>query len=160
MHNEQQVTPHIYWVGGNDFNSPRFENLIPLKSGVTYNSYFIDDEKTAVIDTTDTVIRDLFIGNVSHLLHGRKLDYIVVNHRSLEETQLVHAKIDDELFVGCNVSFRHGYLEVLSKHLECLRRSHDLCFWVCHGKRQKGPAVIGFHMVDHDGSLAGSHLHV
>lgn len=63
MHNEQQVTPHIYWVGGNDFNSPRFENLIPLKSGVTYNSYFIDDEKTAVIDTTDTVIRDLFIGN-------------------------------------------------------------------------------------------------
>lgn len=80
MHNEQQVTPHIYWVGGNDFNSPRFENLIPLKSGVTYNSYFIDDEKTAVIDTTDTVIRDLFIGNVSHLLHGRKLDYIVVNH--------------------------------------------------------------------------------
>lgn len=47
MHNEQQVTPHIYWVGGNDFNSPRFENLIPLKSGVTYNSYFIDDEKTA-----------------------------------------------------------------------------------------------------------------
>lgn len=80
MHNEQQVTPHIYWVGGNDFNSPRFENLIPLKSGVTYNSYFIDDEKTAVIDTTDTVSRDLFIGNVSHLLHGRKLDYIVVNH--------------------------------------------------------------------------------
>ena len=80
MHNEQQVTPHIYWVGGNDFNSPRFENLIPLKSGVTYNSYFIDDEKTAVIDTTDTVIRDLFIGNVSHLLNGRKLDYIVVNH--------------------------------------------------------------------------------
>lgn len=80
MHNEQQVTPHIYWVGGNDFNSPRFENLIPLKSGVTYNSYFIDDEKTAVIDTTDTIIRDLFIGNVSHLLHGRKLDYIVVNH--------------------------------------------------------------------------------
>ena len=80
MHNEQQVTPHIYWVGGNDFNSPRFENLIPLKSGVTYNSYFIDDEKTAVIDTTDSVIRDLFIGNVSHLLHGRKLDYIVVNH--------------------------------------------------------------------------------
>ena len=62
----------------------------------------------------------------------------------------MHAKIDDELFVGCNVSFRHGYLEVLSKHLECLRRSHDLCFWVCHGKRQKGPAVIGFHMVDHD----------
>lgn len=80
MHNEQQVTPHIYWVGGNDFNPPRFENLIPLKSGVTYNSYFIDDEKTAVIETTDTVIRDLFIGNVSHLLHGRKLDYIVVNH--------------------------------------------------------------------------------
>ena len=80
MHNEQQVTSRIYWIGGNDFVSSRFENLIPISRGVSYNSYFIDDEKTAVIDTVDSVIRDGFMDNVSHLLHGRELDYIVINH--------------------------------------------------------------------------------
>ena len=80
MHNEQQVTKDIYWIGGNDFISSRFEDLIPISQGVSYNSYFIDDEKTAVIDSVDSVIRDLFMENVSHLLHGRPLDYIVINH--------------------------------------------------------------------------------
>lgn len=80
MHNEQQITDHIYWIGGNDFVSSRFENLIPISRGVSYNSYFIDDEKTAVIDTVDSVIRDVFMDNVAHLLHGRKLDYIIINH--------------------------------------------------------------------------------
>lgn len=80
MHNEQKVTGHIYWIGGNDFITPRFENFIPLTNGISYNSYFIDDEKTAVIDAADSMIRDLFMDNVKHLLHGRDLDYIVVNH--------------------------------------------------------------------------------
>lgn len=80
MHNEQQITDHIFWIGGNDFISSRFEGLIPISRGVSYNSYFIDDEKTAVIDTVDSVIRDVFMDNVAHLLHGRKLDYIIINH--------------------------------------------------------------------------------
>lgn len=80
MHNEQKITDHIYWIGGNDFVSSRFENLIPISRGISYNSYFIDDEKTAVMDTVDSVIRDVFMDNVSHLLQGRKLDYIIINH--------------------------------------------------------------------------------
>lgn len=80
MHNEQKITDRIYWIGGNDFVSTRFENLIPISRGISYNSYFIDDEKTAVLDTVDSVIRDVFMDNVSHLLHGRQLDYIVINH--------------------------------------------------------------------------------
>ena len=80
MHNEQKLTNSIYWIGANDFVTPRFENYIPITQGVSYNSYFIDDEKTCVIDTVDQVARDLFMENVKVLLKGRHLDYIVVNH--------------------------------------------------------------------------------
>ena len=80
MHNEQNVTDHIYWIGGYDFVSTRFENLIPISRGISYNSYFIDDEKTAVLDTVDSVIRDDYMASVSHLLHGRQLGYIVIYH--------------------------------------------------------------------------------
>ena len=45
MHNEQKVTKSVYWIGSNDFITPRFDNYIPLERGISYNSYFIDDEK-------------------------------------------------------------------------------------------------------------------
>jgi len=80
MHNEQKVTDHIYWIGGNDFILTRFEGLIHISRGVSYNSYFIDDEKTAVLDAVDNSIRDIFMDDLKFLLKGRKLDYIIVNH--------------------------------------------------------------------------------
>ena len=80
MHNEQKVTKSVYWVGSNDFITPRFDNYIPLKRGISYNSYFIDDEKTCILDAVDNAARDLFLGNVKELLHDRPLDYIIVNH--------------------------------------------------------------------------------
>ncbi len=80
MHNEQKIRDSIYWIGGNDFITPRFDNYIPLNKGISYNTYFIDDEKTCVLDAIDNTVRDLFMENVRRLLHGRKLDYIIVNH--------------------------------------------------------------------------------
>ena len=76
MHNEQKVTDSIYWIGGNDFVTPRFENYIPITKGVSYNSYFIDDEKTCVLDAVDNAARDLFMDNIACLLKGRPLDYL------------------------------------------------------------------------------------
>lgn len=80
MHCAQKISDNIFWIGSNDWTTPRFENLFPIPHGVSYNSYFIDDEKTCVIDTVDKMIRDEFLNNVHHLLNGRQLDYIVINH--------------------------------------------------------------------------------
>lgn len=80
MHNVRQVTPDIFWVGGNDRRLERFENMFPVPNGVSYNSYVIIDEKTALIDTVDSSISELFLENVTHALAGRSLDYLVLNH--------------------------------------------------------------------------------
>ncbi len=45
MHCAQKMTHNIYWIGSNDWTTERFENLFPIPNGVSYNSYFIDDEK-------------------------------------------------------------------------------------------------------------------
>ena len=39
------MTHNIYWIGSNDWTTERFENLFPIPNGVSYNSFFIDDEK-------------------------------------------------------------------------------------------------------------------
>ena len=80
MHCVQEITPQIWWVGGSDRRLERFENMFPLPNGVAYNSYLIADEKTALLDTVDSAISGLYLENITHVLNGRTLDYLIVNH--------------------------------------------------------------------------------
>ena len=80
MHNEIRITSDMFYIGGNDRRLSLFEGVYAVPEGVTYNSYFIDGAKTVVLDTVDKAISDLFFENVTHLLAGRPLDYLIVNH--------------------------------------------------------------------------------
>lgn len=80
MYCVRNVTDKIIWIGGNDRRIALFENVYPIPTGVSYNAYFIDDEKTAVIDTVDHSVSGVFFENIAYALHGRKLDYLIVNH--------------------------------------------------------------------------------
>jgi flavorubredoxin len=80
LHSVQEVTSQIYWVGGNDRRLERFENMFPIPNGVAYNSYLITDEKTALMDTVDAAISTQFLENITHVLQGRPLDYLVIHH--------------------------------------------------------------------------------
>jgi flavorubredoxin len=80
MNSVKKITDKIYWIGGSDRRLQRFENIFPIPEGVSYNSYFIDDEKTAVFDTADVTIADQYIENLKQALGGRSLDYLVVLH--------------------------------------------------------------------------------
>lgn len=76
----RNITDSVHWVGGSDRRLALFENLFPIPRGVAYNSYLIMDEKTALMDTVDTSIGQQFLNNITHVLNGRALDYVVVNH--------------------------------------------------------------------------------
>jgi len=80
VYSVREIAPKLYWVGGNDRRLERFENMFPLTNGVAYNSYLLMDEKTALIDTVDSSISALYLENVTHVLNGRDLDYLVINH--------------------------------------------------------------------------------
>lgn len=76
----KKVTKDMFWIGGNDRRLALFENVFPIPNGISYNSYFINDEQTVILDTVDRSISEVFFENISYLLNGRKLDYVVVNH--------------------------------------------------------------------------------
>lgn len=80
MYCTKKVTDSVIWVGANDRRLSLFENLFPIPEGVSYNSYVIVDEKTALMDTVDSGSSRQFLENVDYALNGRKLDYLVVNH--------------------------------------------------------------------------------
>jgi flavorubredoxin len=76
----RDIAPGIAYVGASDRRLALFENLFPLDSGVSYNSYLIRDGKTALMDTIDASVSRQFLENVAAALDGRTLDYLVVTH--------------------------------------------------------------------------------
>lgn len=98
MYNVRNVTKDLYWIGGNDHRLALFENIHPIPKGVSYNSYLLLDKKTVLFDTVDWSICRDFLSNMAHVLDGRDLDYIVINHMepdhgaSLEEVLLRYPK--------------------------------------------------------------------
>lgn len=80
MHYTELVKGKVHWIGVNDRRKRLFENMWPLDRGVSYNSYLILDEKTALIDTLEDHAAGNYIERIEKLLNGRKLDYLVINH--------------------------------------------------------------------------------
>ena len=80
MYCTRKVNEDITWVGGNDRRLAMFEGVYSIPDGVSYNSYLILDEKTILFDTVDKAVAKVFFENVAHVLDGRKLDYVVVQH--------------------------------------------------------------------------------
>ncbi|MFT3994672.1 MAG: FprA family A-type flavoprotein [Dysgonomonas sp.] len=74
------IKEDLYYVGVNDRTKALFENLWPLPKGVSYNSYLIVDEKTALFDTVDICYSDMFFQKLETALNGRSLDYVIINH--------------------------------------------------------------------------------
>lgn len=75
-----QIKEDLYYIGVNDRTKALFENLWPLPKGVSYNSYLIVDQKTALFDTVDICYSDIFLQKLETALDGKELDYLVINH--------------------------------------------------------------------------------
>ena len=83
------VSDAVIWVGGNDRRLALFENLFPIPRGVSYNSYVILDEKTALLDTVDSSVVLQFLENVRATLGDKPLDYLIVNHMEPDHCAMI-----------------------------------------------------------------------
>ena len=78
--NDLHVSPAVRYVGADDTSIDLFESQYPVPHGVSYNSYVILDEKTAVLDTVDRRATAEWLDRVAEQLSGRKPDYLVLHH--------------------------------------------------------------------------------
>ncbi|MDR2496205.1 MAG: FprA family A-type flavoprotein [Tannerellaceae bacterium] len=135
----REIANKIYYTGVNDRRKDLFENLWPLPGGVSYNSYLIVDDKTALIDTVDVCYADVFLQKVGAALDGRPLDYLVVNHMEPDHSgsiRLLRQLYPQVRIVGNSKTFgmlegfygiTDGLLEVKEGHTLPLGR-HELSF--------------------------------
>ena len=108
MYCVKKMTEDLYWVGASERRLNLFENAYPLTNGVSYNSYLLLDEKTVLIDTVDKSVSGLFFENVDHVLAGRKLDYLIVQHMEPDHAATIGELVlrHPEVTIVCNAKTR------------------------------------------------------
>ena len=74
------ITNDIKFIGVNDHEVDLFEGQYIVPNGMSYNSYAILDEKTAIMDAVDANFVEEWLDNVKAVLEGREPDYLVVHH--------------------------------------------------------------------------------
>lgn len=108
MYNIKKITEDLFWVGANDRRISLFESVYPVPKGVSYNSYLLMDEKTVLLDTVDKSVTHQFMENVEHVLNGRHLDYLVINHMEPDHCAEIPTIVQKhpDVKIVCNAKIR------------------------------------------------------
>ena len=83
------VSDKIKYIGVDDLDIDLFESQYVVPEGMSYNSYLIDDEKIAVLDTADRRKGEAWKENLLAALNGRQPDYLVVHHMEPDHSALI-----------------------------------------------------------------------
>jgi flavorubredoxin len=86
----KEIKKDMYGFVLHDWSRKLFDELIPLPDGTTYNSYFIKDNKSVLIDTADpTKTEELFA--ILKEIDVANIDYIVSNHSEQDHSGSIPA---------------------------------------------------------------------
>lgn len=95
-------------MGVNDRTKHLFEGMWPLPYGVSYNSYLIDDEKIALIDTVDICYFEVYLRKIKQVIGERPIDYLIINHMEPDHSgsiRLIKQHYPDIVIVGNKQTF-------------------------------------------------------
>lgn len=88
------ISESIKYIGADDTTLDLFESQYTIPNGISYNSYVILDEKVAVMDTIDARKSEEWFNNLSNVLAGRNVDYIVISHLEPDHAANIKALSD------------------------------------------------------------------
>ena len=83
------ISNTIKYIGVDDLDIDLFESQYVVPEGMSYNSYLIDDEKIAVLDTADARKGEEWKANLTAALNGRQPDYLVAHHMEPDHSALI-----------------------------------------------------------------------
>lgn len=75
-----EITGDVKWIGIKDSDLVTFDIVMETKYGTTYNSYFIDAQKKAIIETAKETYKDEYLEKVKSVTDPSEIEYIILNH--------------------------------------------------------------------------------
>ncbi|MBO5874909.1 MAG: MBL fold metallo-hydrolase [Alistipes sp.] len=90
----KNITSDIKYIGVDDLDLDLFESQYIIPNGMAYNSYLIEDEKIAVMDSVDGRKKDEWLAALAEALGERTPDYLIVQHMEPDHTGSVVAALE------------------------------------------------------------------
>ena len=85
----KKIAEGIVYIGADDKTQDLFEGQYILPEGMAYNSYLIEGEKIAILDTADACVAEQWKANLLEALGGRTPSYLVVHHMEPDHSALI-----------------------------------------------------------------------
>lgn len=104
-----KISNDIYYVGVNDHQIDLFESQYVVENGISYNSYVIDDDSIAILDSVDTRFFDEWMNNVLTVLNGRKPTFFIIHHMEFDHAANIMRFLEvfsDTVLVGNAKTFK------------------------------------------------------
>ena len=108
MEHKTRIKGNVHYVGVNDRNKHRFEGMWPLPYGVSYNSYLIDDEMVALVDTVDICYFEVYLRRIKQVIGERPINYLIINHMEPDHSgsiRLIKQHYPEIIIVGNKQTF-------------------------------------------------------
>ncbi|MBN2761957.1 MAG: MBL fold metallo-hydrolase, partial [Bacteroidales bacterium] len=88
------ITDDIRWIGILDDSIVTFDIVMETKFGTTYNSYFIDAEKKAVVETAKESFKDVYLSRIKEVTNPEDISYIIINHSEPDHSGCLKALLE------------------------------------------------------------------
>lgn len=83
----KKLTEKVSWVGKIDWELKRFHgDEYSTRRGSSYNSYLVQDKKTALIDTVWQPFDKEFVARLKKTIDLKRIDYIIANHNEIDHS--------------------------------------------------------------------------
>jgi flavorubredoxin len=74
------VTDDVKWIGILDYDIKTFDIVMTTEYGTTYNSYFINAEKKALIEVAKAKYSETYFKKLKSVTNPKDISYIILNH--------------------------------------------------------------------------------
>ncbi len=72
-----------------DWDRSRFDIEFGLRNGTTYNSFLVQGEKTALVDTSHSKFKKSWLSLLEKQIDPKKIDYLIVSHTEPDHSGLI-----------------------------------------------------------------------
>lgn len=84
-----EIAPDTIAIRSLDWDRDRFDIEFGLQNGTTYNSFIIQGEKTALVDTSHEKFRQLYLDILKQQIDPATIDYLIISHTEPDHSGLV-----------------------------------------------------------------------
>lgn len=74
------ITHDVKWIGILDYDIVTFDVVMTTEYGTTYNSYFINADKKAIVETSKLKFWDVYLEKIKNVTDPTEIEYIILNH--------------------------------------------------------------------------------